>query len=149
MPPRSVCGILLRRLGSGRGQGTGPKRGRASRGWRRAGVGWHLPSIKASRGWRLMEGGIIAAPFRLRYSPAPAWARAGVGHALHAGTSFARVETAGVGWHLPSIKASRRGRLMEGGSDAAPCRLRYSLARWRQPPPSRSLSLLGPHGPSP
>ena len=26
-----------------------------------------------------MDGGSDAAPFRLRYSPAPAWARAGVG----------------------------------------------------------------------
>ena len=48
MPPRAVCGILLRRLERGLEWGTGPKRGRASRWWRRSGVGWHLPSIKAS-----------------------------------------------------------------------------------------------------
>ena len=70
MPPSVVCGILLRRLERGLEWGTGPKRGRASRWWRRPGVGWHLPSIKASREGRLMEGGIIAAPCRLRYSPA-------------------------------------------------------------------------------
>ena len=57
---------------------------------------------------KLMEGGIIAAPCRLRYYPAPAWARMVMGHGPHARTSFALVETAGVGWHLPSIKASRR-----------------------------------------
>ena len=61
MPPRSVSGIILRRFGFGLEWGTGPKRERAS------------------RGWRLMEGSSDAAPFRLRYSPAAAWARAGYG----------------------------------------------------------------------
>ena len=79
---------------------------------------------------KLMEGGIIAAPFRLRYSPAPAWVRAGYGAQAPSGDELrAGGDGSGVGWHLPSIKVSREGRLMEGGSDAAPFRLRYSPAQ--------------------
>ena len=79
MPPRSVSGILLRRLGLGLVMGHWPQAGTSFAQVETAGVGWHLPSIKASRRGRLMEGGSDAAPFRLRYSPTAAWARAGVG----------------------------------------------------------------------
>ena len=58
---------------------------------------------------KLMEGGIIAAPFRLRYSPAPAWVRAGVGARGPTRERASRWwRRPGVGANLPYIKASRR-----------------------------------------
>ena len=69
MPPCVVCGILLRRLGLGLEVGHAPYAGTSFARVETAGVGWHLPSIKASRGLR----------------------------------------RAGVGWHLPSIKACADG----------------------------------------
>ena len=68
MPPRAVCGILSRLLGLGSGGARASRGDKLRAGGDGPGVGWHLPSIKASRRGRLMEGGSDAALFRLRYS---------------------------------------------------------------------------------